>query len=236
MTAETSPSALIVVAHPDDCEFACGGSVAKWARAGTDVKLVVVTDGCLGSHDTAISDEELARIRENEQRQAAEVLGLRDVRFFGVRDGSARADEELVGRLVCEIRAVRPGRLVTHDPWKQYMLHPDHLEVGRAVVLAAVRAREPRVKMGVGLCEWRPDELWLFRAQAPDHIEDTSETHDQQTRALLCHRSQYSTSMGFECGDGGGRALFLSRFERAAAETGRLAGYARGETFRRILL
>jgi LmbE family N-acetylglucosaminyl deacetylase len=231
---EALSSALVVVAHPDDCEFACGGTVGKWTKAGVRVTLVVVTDGHLGSHDTSINDSDLIRTRETEQREAGRILGLSDIRFYGVPDGGARADEELVERLLHEIRRTRPQRLVTHDPWKRYMLHPDHLEVGRAVVVAAVRAREPRVKRE--LTEWRPEELWLFRAQDPNHAEDTSETYEQQVQALLCHRSQYSTSMGFDEGDEGGRVRFLRSFRQAAADAGEPAGYSRGEAFRRLRL
>ena len=225
-------SALIVVAHPDDCEFSCGGTVRKWVKAGTKVTLVVVTDGRLGSHDTSISDIDLIRAREKEQREAGHILGLSEICFYGVKDGGAHVDEELIERLVHEIRRTRPQRLVTHDPWKRYMLHPDHLEVGRAVVIAAVRAREPRVKRE--LPEWRPDDLWLFRAQEPNHTEDTSETYEQQVKALLCHRSQYPTSMGFEEGDDEGRLRFLKGFGQAATDAGEPAGYSRGEAFRRL--
>jgi LmbE family N-acetylglucosaminyl deacetylase len=232
--SEVSTSALVVVAHPDDCEFACGGTVGKWVKAGAKVTLVVVTDGRLGSHDTSVSDSDLIRTRENEQLEAGRILGLSEIRFYGVHDGSARSDEELVERLVYEIRRTRPQRLVTHDPWKRYMLHPDHLEVGRAVVVAAVRAREPRVKRE--LPEWRPDDLWLFRAQEPNHTEDTSEGYEQQVKALLCHRSQYPTSMGFEDGDEEGRLRFLKGFEQAATGAGEPAGYSRGEIFRRLRL
>lgn len=231
---EVSPSALVVVAHPDDCEFACGGTVGKWVKAGVRVTLVVVTDGRLGSHDTSISDNDLIRTREKEQREAGRILGLSEIRFYGVPDGGALADEELVERLVHEIRQTRPQRLVTHDPWKRYMLHPDHLEVGRAVVVAAVRAREPRVKRE--LREWRPDELWFFRAQEPNHAEDTSGAYEQQVQALLCHRSQFPTSMGFEDGDEEGRLRFLEQFGQAATDAGEPAGYGRGEEFRRLRL
>ena len=203
-------------------------------NAGAEVTLVVATDGRLGSHDTSIADDDLIRAREEEQRRAGHILGLAEVRFYGIHDGAARADGELVERLVHEIRRTRPQRLVTHDPWKRYMLHPDHLEVGRAAVIAAVRAREPRLMRE--LAEWRPDELWLFRAQEPNHIEDTSEAYERQLEALLCHRSQYPTSMGFAEGDEEGRLRFLERFEQAAADVGEPAGYSRGESFRRVRL
>jgi len=227
-------STLVVVAHPDDCEFACGGTVGKWVKAGAKVSLVVVTDGRLGSHDTSISDDDLIQTREREQREAGRILGLSEILFYGIPDGGAHAEEKLVERLVFEIRRTRPQRLITHDPWKHYMLHPDHLEVGRAVVVAAVRAREPRVKRE--LAEWRPDDLWLFRAEEPNHVEDTAEAYEQQAEALLCHRSQYPTSMGFEDGDEEGRLRFLERLGKATAEVGKPAGYSRGEAFRRLEL
>jgi LmbE family N-acetylglucosaminyl deacetylase len=229
-------SALVVVAHPDDCEFSCGGTVRKWADAGTAVTLITVAGGSLGSHDPELAGSDLVATREREQRESAQVLGIREVRFLRHADGRAQADESLIDALAVAIRELRPAVVLTHDPWKLYMLHPDHVEIGRAVVRAALRAREPLESIGNGLAAWRPAELWLFSAEQPNHVEGTSSAIDGQISALLCHRSQYQTSMGFDAADPAGRSEFVERFKRAAAEIGAGAGFDHGEAFRRIRL
>lgn len=200
--AEPPPSALAVGAHPDDCEVACGATLAKWARAGSRVDLAVVTDGSRGSHDAGLDDAALRATREAEQRAAAARLGAAGVTFLGQVDGEARVSEELVGALVVLIRTLRPAVLLTHDPWRRYELHPDHLVTGEAVRLAVFRAREPRVRPEVPVPAPRaPQELWLFNAQDPDHAEEAREHLAVKAAALLEHRSQLATSFGVASDD-----------------------------------
>jgi LmbE family N-acetylglucosaminyl deacetylase len=228
---EAAPaSAVVIVAHPDDCEFACGGTVARWTRARTRVQLVVVTDGTKGSHDPELEAAVLARIRQEEQLLAARALGLEDVVFLGQVDGESAVTEELLRELALVLRRFRPEVVLTHDPWRRYELHPDHVVVGRAGCEAVFRAREPRFYQDVPVSEPRlPSELWLFQADEPNHVENCSETLGAVVEALACHRSQLRTSLGIDPNDPDAR-IAIEAFVRARREADG------GEPFRRICL
>jgi LmbE family N-acetylglucosaminyl deacetylase len=232
-------SALVVVAHPDDCEFLCGGTVAGWTEASATVTLLVATDGAKGSHDPSLSDAELTKTREDEQRQAAAVLGIRDVRFLGAPDGRLERSDAVVLEVVRMIRSARPDVVVTFDPWRLYELHPDHRAVGWIACDAAYRAKESRFNRNLaasGYPAWRPSALWLFDAQEPNHVVDVSAQFETKLRAILCHKSQYPTSMGISAGDPESPARFEERLRTHSAEIGRPHGYLYGERFRRLEL
>ena len=240
MTAEGAPgSALAVVAHPDDCEFSCGGTIAKWCAAGCRVTLVVLTDGLLGSHDPELGARELAGRREAEQRHGAETLGIQGLQFWGQSDGHLRATAELVERLVGTVRTLRPEVVLGHDPWRHYQFHPDHIAAGKLVMAALYRAREPRLAVTFEEAElpaWRPSGAWLFGAQEVNHVEPVEAQLDQKLTAILCHQSQAPTSMGFEPGDDDGERGFVEKFRARAAAAGFPAGFTAGEEFHVIEL
>jgi LmbE family N-acetylglucosaminyl deacetylase len=224
---------LVIVAHPDDCEFRCGGTVAKWAARGATVKLVVVTDGARGSHDTTVSDEHLSETRQREQQLGASRLGVGEVVFLNYPDGLFEVSEETLERVVDVIRTTRPDILVTHDPWAHYQLHPDHRAVGDLALTAFFRAGEPRLTQYAGVA-CRPRECWLFAAAEPNHVEDISEWFDVKLESILLHESQYETSMGFKRGDEVGQATFVSHLGEFFAALGNRDGYSYGEDFRRV--
>src|SRR5581483_1244280 len=164
---EVPRCALAIGAHPDDVEFGCAGTLAKWAAAGADVQLLVLTDGSKGTWDPHADLGELVRRRRHEQEAAADVLGASRVHFAGFVDGDLGTGER-ERSLVCEvIRRVRPDVLVGHDPWKRYRLHPDHRRAGELVVEGLVAARDPHFFPGQGLAPHRPDRLLLFEPDAP---------------------------------------------------------------------
>ncbi|MGH9215000.1 MAG: PIG-L deacetylase family protein, partial [Acidimicrobiales bacterium] len=137
MLSETPARALAVYAHPDDPEVSCGGTLAHWARAGADVRLVVVNAGDKGSPDTATDPAELTRRRAGEVDAAAEVLGLAGVERLGLPDGEVTNDLALRGRLVELVRIHRPDIVICPDPTAvffadTYVNHRDHREVGWA--------------------------------------------------------------------------------------------------------
>jgi LmbE family N-acetylglucosaminyl deacetylase len=188
---------LAIGAHPDDIEFGCGATLAKWAAAGTHVELAVLTDGSKGTWDPESDLAALVATRQREQRDAARALGAADVHFLGYTDGDL--DSGVAAReRVCEvIRAARPDVVLGHDPWKQYRLHPDHHHAGQLVIDGIVAARDPHFFPRAGVPH-RPTHLLLFEAQVIDHVEHVADTVGVKIDALLCHRSQWRSTMGID--------------------------------------
>ena len=120
---------MVVVAHPDDAEFGCGGSVAKWVKEGKEVAYVILTNGDKGSGDRRMTSERLAKVREEEQRNAALTLGVQRVQFLGYPDGELEDTREVRRAVTAEIRRGRPDLLVTqnsHRTTNLYASHRDH--------------------------------------------------------------------------------------------------------------
>src|SRR5262245_1337663 len=156
---------LAIGAHPDDIEFGCGATLAKWSAAGSEVWLFVLTDGSKGSWDRSADPAELANTRVNEQVAAARRLGAAKVLHAGFVDGelyNGRGERE---RVVGVIRRARPTVLLTHDPWKRYQLHPDHRAAGFLVLDSIVAARDPHFFPQDALDPHRPTEVLLFEAE-----------------------------------------------------------------------
>jgi LmbE family N-acetylglucosaminyl deacetylase len=187
---------LAVGAHPDDIEFGCGATLTKWARAGAHVELLVLTDGSKGTWDADQDLGALAATRRDEQRAAAHALGAAHVQFLDAVDGELEADAARRQEVCSVIRAARPDVVLGHDPWKQYRLHPDHRHAGQLVIDGIVAARDPHFFPGAG-APHRPSRLLLFEALLVDHVEPVS-ARDVTTKvdALLCHRSQWRSTMG----------------------------------------
>lgn len=231
---------LCVCAHPDDSEFGFGATVARLVAEGAEVTYVVVTDGSQGGEDPAVPDEGLAATREAEQRAAAKVLGVREVRFLGRPDGRVVADLTLRGLIVREIRRARPQLVLTQSPARALVSgrigvdHPDHLAVGEATLQAVYPdSRNPRAfreLLREGLEPVRVEEVWIAAPQSGDHLVDVSGFVEKKLEALSCHRSQVEH-------DSPARPpRDLDRFirERLAAQ-GEPAGYAAAEGFRRLV-
>jgi LmbE family N-acetylglucosaminyl deacetylase len=229
--------ALAIGAHPDDVEFGAGGTLARWARAGTEIHVGVLTDGAKGSWD---EDDDLASLvarRQDEARAAAATLGDGAVHFLGLEDGaldSSRTERELVCRL---IREVRPDVLLGHDPWRRYRLHPDHRHAGWLTVDGVVAARDPHFFPGVGGAHHRPQCLLLFEPDEPNHFEDVEATIGVKVDALLCHRSQWRSTMAIDAGseaETAQRLAFVERVGDTAAAAGALGRGGLAEAFHRI--
>jgi LmbE family N-acetylglucosaminyl deacetylase len=187
---------LAVGAHPDDVEFQCGGTLAKWAAAGSAVDVLICTDGSKGSWDPAADVAALVATRQDEARAAASALGAAgEVVFLGWIDGEVEVGRPAVERMAYEIRRLQPDVILTHDPWKRYRLHPDHRNVGWIVLDAVVAARDPHFFPDQACAPHRPARLLLFEADEADHLEDVTGHVDTKIAALLEHRSQYESTM-----------------------------------------
>lgn len=230
-------SALAIGAHPDDVEFGCGATLAKWAAAGCRVQHLVLTDGSKGTWDGATSSQALISARRDEQREAARRLGGGEVEFLEFVDGELASGLAERRAVVAVIRRLRPEVVLGHDPWRRYRLHPDHRHAGWLVVDSVVAAREPTIFPDLGSAH-RPRALLLWEADEPNHVEraERSEGAERKVEALLAHRSQYRSTLGVEPNDSGLAGLdeLRLRIERQLAEHGAVAGVPMGEAFRLI--
>ena len=191
---------MVVVAHPDDAEFMCAGTVAKWLSEGREAVYVLATSGDKGSPDPAVLPLELAKVREQEQRNACAILGAKEVEFLRHPDGMVVNNLDLRREIVRMIRKHRPSAVITENPtarWMgNYLNHPDHRAVGDATLDAVFpSARDyhmfPELVTEEGLQPHVVEHLYLSaRGQEADVFVDISETLDKKVRALRAHESQ----------------------------------------------
>jgi LmbE family N-acetylglucosaminyl deacetylase len=182
--------ALCIVAHPDDIEFYCGGTVLKMTRRGVLVDFVLATSGDKGSHDSRVAREELATTREEEQAAAAYVLGVKRVSFLRHSDAELTENLDLRRELVREIRATKPDVLLTFDPFGGYRYHPDHRVVGRVAMDAAWPcARDPLTYREEG-APHETAEAWCFAGEHPNLEIDVGDVIEEKIEARLAHTSQ----------------------------------------------
>jgi LmbE family N-acetylglucosaminyl deacetylase len=225
--------ALAVGAHPDDIEFGCGGTLAKWAAAGTIIHHLVLTDGAKGSWDPDRDETSLIAQRREEQCRAAEILGGGNVEFLSWADGELRNCTEAQWEVAHSIRTVRPDVVLGHDPWRRYRLHPDHRHAGFILTDAVVAARDPHFFPDQGLTPHRPGALLLWEADQADHVEDVDGFAETKIAALLAHASQHESTMGLRGGSVEADA-FAARVRAQLQDHGALAGLAQGESFHLI--
>jgi LmbE family N-acetylglucosaminyl deacetylase len=212
MTNQDLPRvALVVMAHPDDAEFGCAGTVAAWSREGWEVHYVVCTDAAGGGPDDAqdVGPEarrRITRTRKAEQRAACDVLGIKDCVFLDLPDGRLEPTLELRRELVRLYRTYRPTRLVCQSPlrsWRPvYRIgahHPDHLAAGEAAIAAMYPASQnpwdfPEL-LGEGLQPHKIRELYVMASPEPNYAVDISTTFDLKIAALKAHHSQVGARM-----------------------------------------
>jgi LmbE family N-acetylglucosaminyl deacetylase len=186
-------SALAFGAHPDDVELQAGGTLAAWARVGVRVELACFTSGEKGSHDPAADPEQIGRVRREEAMAAGGELGARGVYFLGATDGDLEATLKLRIAVARLVRQVRPDVVLGHDPWRRWLLHPDHRAAGLLTVDGVVAARDPLYAPELaaeGLPALRPHSILLFGTDAPDEVVDISATIESKLAALRAHASQ----------------------------------------------
>jgi LmbE family N-acetylglucosaminyl deacetylase len=194
---------LVVTAHPDDVDFGSAGTIAAFTDAGLEVTYCIVTNGEAGGSDRSMSRAEMASLRQDEQRAAAAVVGVSDVRFLGHPDGRVEPTLDLRRDISRVIRQVRPERVVTQSPERNlefiYASHPDHLAAGEAAMDAVYPdARNPFAHPELleveGLEPWTVNELWIMGPGRPSEAGavavETTATVDRKVAALMCHKSQ----------------------------------------------
>ena len=201
----TPQRALVIVAHPDDAELGCAGTVAIWTKAGAEVWTCIVTDASGGGPDDAedVGPEarrKISEMRKAEQRAACEALGQAGAVFLDYPDGRVEPTLDLRRDVVRLIRRLRPEIVITQSPdrrWDQFFAfrhHPDHLAVGTAVTAAVYPAARnawdfPEL-LAEGLKPHRIDELWISGPPVLNHWVDVTDGMDQKIAALRAHHSQ----------------------------------------------
>lgn len=221
---------LVIVAHPDDAEFGCAGSVAHWVDEGCEVFYCLLTNGDKGSADPAMTPERLAAVREEEQRAAARTLGVKELVFLGYPDGELEDTREARRDVVRAIRRFRPDRVVTQNPFptlNPYSGHRDHRHAGRLAVDAVYPYARDRLHFPEVLAEgWEPHkvrEVYVMGHLEPDVVVDITATMERKLEALRCHVSQIKDFHGVE-------GLVRQR----AADLGKPHGYTYAEAYRVI--
>jgi LmbE family N-acetylglucosaminyl deacetylase len=192
-------SAMAIVAHPDDIEFSCAGTLARWAKAGARISYVLCTSGDVGIAEEGMTRARAAEIREAEAREAAHIAGAMEIIFLHEPDGMLQATLELRKKLVREIRRFRPEVVITGDPTvvfagPDYINHPDH----RAAALAALEAAFPAAGQPnlfeelaeEGLTAHKPRKIYVTGWNQTDLYVNIEETIDIKIRALREHKSQ----------------------------------------------
>ena len=223
--------ALAIYAHPDDPDVSCGGTLASWAAAGTEVHVCLCCDGDKGSLDAAAQPERLAARRRQEVELAGHELGISVHHWLGYPDGDLEDVAELRGRLVALLRRLRPDVVVAPDPTAvffgpNYVNHRDHRTVGWAVIDAvSPAAANPHYYPDAGPA-FQVNVLYLSGTLEPDVWFDITATIDAKAAALACHSSQL--------GQGGEWLRTVVR--QQAEEAGRAAGVPFAEAFRRVVL
>jgi LmbE family N-acetylglucosaminyl deacetylase len=229
--------ALAIGAHPDDVEFGCGGTLAKWAAGGCRIHHLVCTDGSKGSWDPAQDRSELIAARQAEQQQASRELGGDGrVTFLGWTDGELGGGLDQRAAIAYWIRRIKPDVVLGHDPWRRYRLHPDHRNAGFLTTDGIVAARDPHFFPDQDVPAHRPSALLLWEAESPDHLEDIEGYEATKLNALLAHRSQLLSTMHIDpaSSDTVGIERFANRLESRHAQAGAPLALVAAEAFKLI--
>ncbi len=232
---ETQPlkRAMVVVAHADDAEWTCSGTIAKWCAEGLEVVYVLCTDGSKGSDDPAMTSARLVQIRQEEQLNAAKVLGLHKVVFLGYQDASLEPTLGLRLDITREIRRYRPDVLITLSPVRRlnggsYLGHPDHKAAGEAALSAVYPTARDRLTfpelLEEGLEPHKVREVWIVGDDEANQYVDVTQYMDTALEALKEHKSQVNAE----------RAETRLKYWRS--EIGKKVGFQYAEAFKRFQL
>lgn len=208
-TWDSPQNILVILAHPDDPEFFCGGTLAKWARAGHHITYQLLTCGDKGFNDSTVPDmtpDTLCAIRHEEQHAAAEIIGAQAVHIMNNPDGYLVPDLNLRREVVCVIRKFKPDILVTCDPQNIFasygINHPDHRAAGQVVLDAVFPAAGNKEYFPELIAEGyephMPKEVWCSLTRQPDTIIDVTETWAVKLEALLSHKTQIGDAEKFK--------------------------------------
>jgi LmbE family N-acetylglucosaminyl deacetylase len=227
--------AMVIFAHPDDAEIGSGGVVARWVSEGCEVTYVLCTNGDAGTADRSLTAPELAKKRADEQRAAADFMGVKHVVMLGYPDGELEDTRQFLGDIVRALRRYRPHTVFVHDPYRIHgFQHRDHRKAGLVTTDAVYPfARDhlhfPEQITEDGLEPHKVRELWYWGMDTPNVIVDVSGSIDRQIAALVRHESQVP---GFNVPAG---ETIGERVKRNAADLAKGYAFEYGAVFRRLI-
>ena len=225
---------MVVVAHADDAEFGCSGTVAKLCAAGWEMVYVMCTDGSKGSSDREITQRQLASIRRKEQQNAGKTLGLKDVVFLDYEDSMLQPTLALRKDIAREIRRYKPDVLITMYPMRNLdggwgVGHPDHMAAGEAALQAVFPTARDHMTfpdlLEAGFEPHKVAEVWIIGHPQPDMYVDVTQHMDTSVAALMQHKSQMN---------GRDEAWASEMMRRWRRERGVGKGIQYAEAFKRI--
>lgn len=196
---------MVIVAHPDDPEFFCGGTIALWCANGTEMTYLILTNGNKGSDDPAMTPEKLSATRRQEQQAAADLLGVKQVIYFDEPDGELEPSLPLRRRVVAEIRRHQPDVIITQDPTRYFYAdvsinHADHRAAGAVATDAVFPAARNRMYhpelLAEGLEPHVVKEVYLAGTDHPNRWVNITEVFDHKVQAICCHASQVRDPAG----------------------------------------
>lgn len=223
---------MVVTPHPDDAEGGCGGTMARWVwEAGTEVVVVLCTNGDKGTSDREVSPGELAATREREQQAASDVLGVKEVVFLRYPDGTLENNRDFLSKVVREIRRHRPEIIFCIDPYRSVShTHRDHRVSGQVALDAAATyawsyLQFPEHITQEGLGPHKVREAFLWGSEEPDVFVDVYGYLQLKSASLTAHASQMGRRTPEER---------LARIQDGAARNAEKVGLTYAEGFRRI--
>lgn len=219
---------LCVQPHPDDVDIGVGAAIAKLVRLGAEVTYLTVTDDSVGTLDRNLSASSLAAIRKDEQAKAAQVLGIKEVRWLDYPDAGDYSEYAVRQDVIRTIRELRPDFVITVDPFLPYESHPDHQRCGRATASAVLLYNFPNIRTDPAVDDaftpYQMKGIAFFHTAHPNtYVEVTEQDWQRRFEAIACHKSQV---------DGPTLELYRFYFDLKAREYGVAAGCERAEAFR----
>lgn len=183
---------LCVVAHPDDAEILCGGTLIRFVENGHNVTLAIFTDGSMG--DAVVQPAELKALRTQEAEEAADVMGVQLI-WGGVVDEHVFPDVEQRRIMIDLMREADPDLILTHSPTDY---HPDHRYVGQLVFDGYFQKGLPHIPDQLKpACRFGKAQLYYMDNLGgigflPTEYVDITAVLEKKKQALSCHRSQFT--------------------------------------------
>ncbi len=226
---------LGVAAHADDLDFSSSGTLSKWINEGAEVYYLILTDGSKGYEDHMFSSEKLATIRQEEQKNAAKILGVKYVYFENFIDGELANERDVKKAIVKKIRELKPDVVITLDPTFFYdeatgfINHPDHRAAGQATLDSVFPfARNSRTYPELMEENFPPHsvkDIFLVNFKSANYFVDISETLPKKLEAIKAHKSQYKNFSDVK-----------NEVTKRTQGIGKKAGYKYAEGFIRITI